>query len=431
MTSAEFNPRPPLHQATPGAISACERRDRPIPGLYIHIPFCFHKCHYCDFYSIVDRPGTGRDRQHAFTDALIRELRHRAATHDLRPRTIFVGGGTPTMLRPALWRRLLDAMRDAGLLEHVAEFTVEANPETVTDELIGVLAAGGVNRLSLGAQSFQPRLLEVLQRWHEPDSVRAAVTQARAAGITNVNLDLIFAIPGQTMEELDADLDALFELAVPHLACYSLIFEPETPLAMKRKLGRVSSSDEETERAMYERVIERLHDAGYVQYEISNWAKPKATGDCRMTIDDSPDASTSAATRQSAIDNRQCLHNLLYWTNANWIGVGPSAASHVDGRRWKHVPHLGRYIDTAPEPPQLEDETLDADARRGEQLMLGLRLRDGVSLEWLNATLPTDNARWPIIDELIQHKLLERTDTHLRLTREGLFLADGVMSRLL
>ena len=390
-------------------------------GLYAHIPFCFHKCHYCDFYSIVDaspgtHPGPDRppaqqlDRQTPFAHALIRELRHRAAEYDLRPETIFVGGGTPTLMRPDLWRQLLDEMHSLGVLAQTVEFTVEANPETVTPELLHVLRAGGVNRLSIGAQSFQPELLNTLQRWHDPASVSKAMQIARDAGITNLSLDLIFAIPGQTDAQLEADLDAALELTPSHLSCYSLIFEPETPLAMKRKLGRIAPTDEDTERRMYERVMARLHDAGYEQYEISNWAQ--------------------RSPRRNAVGFR-CAHNLHYWHNHNWLGIGPAAASHVDGTRWKNVPHLGRYVAGSPTPPVQDVEQLDDDARRGEALMLGLRLREGVTHGWLENTLPPNDARHEVIHELIAQQMLDRTDTHLRLTSAGLFVADAVMGRLL
>ncbi|MFA9479175.1 radical SAM family heme chaperone HemW [Phycisphaerales bacterium AB-hyl4] len=369
----------------------------------MHVPFCFHKCHYCDFYSIVDQPVGPTDRQARFTDALIAELTHQAEAYNLRPRTIFVGGGTPTLLRPELWRQLLAAMQGLGMLDEVAEFTIEANPETVTAELMSELTAGGVNRISMGAQSFQPRLLKALERWHDPASVGRAAERVQAAGIDNFNLDLIFAIPGQTLDELDADLDAAMAMGPTHLSCYSLIFEPHTPLTKKMQLGLVKPMDEETERAMYERVLERLSAAGFEHYEVSNWARP----------------------------TRRCEHNLIYWANGDWLGIGPSAASHVAGRRWKNQPHLGKYLAESPRPPVVDEECLPEAQRVGEQLMLGLRLSEGVTLDWLAATLPSDDARWQRIEEHVGHGLLERTSTHLRLTRDGLFVADTLIGTLL
>jgi oxygen-independent coproporphyrinogen-3 oxidase len=387
-------------------------------GLYVHIPFCFHKCHYCDFYSIVD----SQDRQGAFTDALIRELGNWADRGELRPRSIFVGGGTPTLLASDHWRRLLSAMRDRGVLDAVEEFTVEANPETVTPELLAVLAEGGVNRLSIGAQSFHRDLLKTLERWHEPSSVEQAVAAAQSAGITDLNLDLIFAIPGQTQAMLDEDLAALLALKPTHLACYSLIFEPGTPLKQKQSLGRIEPMAEDTEAAMYRQVIDRLDEAGFEHYEISNWARRRPPAN----VKDEPTAVSAA----EAMDYR-CTHNLLYWQNANWLGIGPSAASHCEGRRWKNVAHLGQYLQHSPKPPLAEDETLGADERVGERLMLGLRMRDGVDRGWLDRTLTEADPRWQAIEQMRSMGLLALTETALKLTDRGLFVADRVIGELL
>ncbi len=380
--------RPPVLRRSPDA-------------LYLHVPFCFHKCHYCDFYSLVESPTN--DRQEAFTGALIAELQGRAGETPLRPETIFVGGGTPTLLRVDLWERLLGAMAGLGVLERAAEFTVEANPETVTPDLMRTLRAGGVNRVSMGAQSFQPPLLKALERWHDPATVPRAMEAARAAGIRNVNLDLIFAIPGQTLEQLDADLDAALALEPDHLSYYGLTYEPNTALTTRLRLGRVRPIEEDLEAQMFARLIERLTAAGYEQYEISNWARP----------------------------GRRCRHNVNYWTNRDWLGLGPAAASHVAGWRWKNEPHLGHYLAGSPTPPVVDVEHLDADTRLGEALMLGLRLRDGVRLAWLDEQVDADDARWSTIDDLVRLGLLERTATHLRLTGRGLFVADAVIARLL
>lgn len=387
-------------------------------ALYVHVPFCFHKCHYCDFYSIVDdadtpdpprradnaAPGIARPRRDAvFVRRLIAELGHRARQIDLRPQTIFIGGGTPTLLAPHLWTALLGELIRLGVPVDAREFTVEANPETVTDELLAVLRNGGVNRLSLGAQSFHPGLLKALERWHEPASVAQALARARDAGIDNINLDLIFAIPGQTMDMLDADLDAALALEPTHLSCYSLIYEPNTAMTQRLKLGQIDPADEETERAMYERVIRRLAEAGFDHYEISNWARP----------------------------GFQCEHNLHYWRNANWLGAGPSAASHVDGWRWKNQAHLGSYLATNGEPPITDVERLPHDQSIGEQLMLRLRMRRGADAAWLTEHLADDGERWRTIEGFVVQGLLERDAEGVRLTPEGLFLADGVMSRII
>ncbi|MEM7625931.1 MAG: coproporphyrinogen-III oxidase family protein [Planctomycetota bacterium] len=409
---------------------------RRFDGLYLHLPFCFHKCHYCDFFSVVDRAD--QDRQAAFTDALIAELRAWARRTTLRPTTLFVGGGTPTFLRPELWSRLLDALRGLGVLEEVEEFTVEANPETVTFQLMQLLADGGVNRVSIGAQSFQRESLAALERWHDPDNVPRAVTACREADIDNLSLDLIFAIPGQTLAMLDDDLSRLVALNPTHLSTYGLTYEPNTPLAARLRVGQVTPIDEDTQRAMYSHVLERLEAEGFEHYEVSNWALRQqlgtgAWGSERMggTAPSVRDAAPNLHPPTPNPKNRRCQHNLTYWLNRNWLGIGPSAASHRDGRRWRNVPNLATYIAEAPEVPTQDHEELGPDGRVGERLMLGLRLAEGLDLAWIDEHVGPDDRRRHEIDHLIELDMLERSATHLRLTRSGLFVADSVIAKLL
>lgn len=374
-------------------------------GLYAHVPFCFHKCHYCDFYSLVDRP---RARHEAFLARLIEELEWRNGQTPLRPRTVFVGGGTPTLLGAGCWQRLLAVTADLGILSQVVEFTVEANPETVDAALAETLAGGGVNRVSIGCQSFEPAMLEALERWHDPESVPAAVEAFRRAGIGDINLDLIFGIPGQDLAMVDADLDRALALEPTHLSCYGLTCEPGTPLRTLLDLGRVEPVDQDLAADMYERVLDRLAAAGFEHYEVSNWAGPGPPGH----------------------PPRRCRHNMVYWTNRNWLGCGPAAASHRDGHRWRNRPHLDRYLTERPEPPTTDHEHLSPERRVGEHLMLGLRLREGVARAWLDAHVPPEHPRRAAIRELLDGGLLEHTHTHLRLTRRGLLLADSVLARL-
>lgn len=385
-----------------------------IDSLYFHVPFCVHKCHYCDFYSLVeDGPRDSspqalpqappRDRQAAFCERLIEELRWLDRQFELTPRTIFFGGGTPTLLRVDLWRTLIQVMNQIGVTGRVEEWTVEANPETVTPQLMEVLTSGGVNRISIGAQSFNPHLLGVLERRHKPASVYDAVSVVRSAGIGQINLDLIFAIPGQTLGMLDADLDAALALTPDHLSCYNLTYEPHTPLTHRMHQGLLTPLDENVQREMFQRIIHRLAAAGYEHYEISSWALP----------------------------GRHCAHNQVYWHNKNWLGLGPSAASHIAGHRWKNEAHLGRYLEHHPGFPIVDYEHLPRARQIGEQLMLGLRLLEGVSRQWLREQIPKNDPRWIDISELTQMGMLQQTDSHLRLTKQGLLVADMVIERLL
>jgi oxygen-independent coproporphyrinogen-3 oxidase len=376
-----------------------------VAGLYLHIPFCFHKCHYCDFYSLVDT----HDRQAAFVERMIGEMHAVSPLISGQVRTIFVGGGTPTLLKPPLWQTLLKSLHEQFDLAALSEFTVEANPETVTPELMDVLASGGVNRVSIGGQTFNERHLKTLERWHDPRKVGEAVEMCRAAGIDNVNVDLIFAIPGQTLAEWQADLERVLELGTTHLSCYSLMFEPNTPLTKKLQMGVIDRADEDVEAAMFETTIDTLASAGFEHYEVSNFAR------------------RDARPRKS----NRCEHNLLYWQNENWLSIGPSGSAHVNGVRWKNVPHLGKYLASpaADGCPVQDVEQLDADASFGEQLMLRLRLLDGVELTWLEPRL--DPRRRAAIEQQTSLGLLERTANALRLTRRGLMLCDSVVGELL
>ncbi len=426
-------PGPPPQSKLPHAARQASDRDGPYldgppvaqpppryEAMYLHLPFCFHKCHYCDFYSVVDR---AEDRQEAFTRAMIAEIETRAGETNLRPSTIFVGGGTPTYLRSELWADLLDTLRRLNLLERVVEFTVEANPETVTPALMRQLADGGVNRVSIGAQSFDRASLAALERWHDPENVGRAVDACRAAGLDNFSLDLIFAIPGQTLDMLDADLTRLVELQPTHLSTYGLTFEPQTPLTARLRLGQVTPIDEDTQRQMYTHVLDRLQAEGFEHYEVSNWSKADF-------IKSVTSASVDSDTQPPGPDYR-CLHNLAYWHNRNWLGLGPAAASHLDGHRWRNAPNLSTYLDTSPRPTTVDHEQLPPDDRVGERLMLGLRLAEGIALDWIAYNVPPHHRRYAAIQEMKEIGMLETTAHHLRLTRRGLFVADSVIAKLL
>ena len=365
----------------------------------MHVPFCVHKCHYCDFYSLVE---TGPEsRQPAFTDRLIEEIRATAPGLERPLETIFVGGGTPTLLAPDLWARLLRAIAEYLPLASDLEFTVEANPETITAPLLEVLAGGGVNRLSLGAQSFNRTTLKTLERRHDPATVGRGVRLARAAGITNINLDLIFGIPGQDLDGWRVDLETAIALDPVHLSCYGLMYEPNTPLTARLRAGAIQRVDEDTEAEMYETTCDMLEAVGYEQYEISNWALP----------------------------GRACRHNLLYWRNESWWAMGPAAAGHVNGVRWKNVPRLSEYLKVGPLPPITDVEELDEDGRVGEILMLGLRLNEGISHARLQGLLAGGRAE--IVRRHVAAGLLEHREGRLRFTRRGRLLADTVLADLL
>ncbi len=366
--------RPSLRSAR--GFLADARPSSPARSLYIHVPFCFHKCHYCDFYSIVDT----QDRQDAFVDRLVRELRALAPLAAGAPLdTIFVGGGTPTLLRVGLWERLLRELpREFDLSRILAadgEFTVETNPETLTPDLAGVLRAGGVGRVSMGAQSFDPRHLKALERWHDPQSVPRALAIARGAGIRRLSMDLIFAIPGQTLDDWRRDLARALELGTDHLSCYNLTYEPGTAMTARLKRGEFPPPDEDLEVEMYRATLDTLRGAGLDRYEVSNYARP----------------------------GQECAHNMAYWRQHDWLAAGPSASGHVAGHRWKNAPRLDDYLrhDDAGFAPVVEHEGPDAARALRERIMTGLRVREGLDrvelLERAGAVSPPGSTPGPAL----------------------------------
>ena len=371
-------------------------------GAYFHVPFCRHKCHYCDFYSFVDTES----RELAYVERLEEELQDALEFLTVPIETVFVGGGTPTMLGADLLGRMLSSIRRTLPIASNAEWSVEANPETVNEAVADALAQSGVRRVSLGAQSFNPKLLKALERDHDPASVERAVGLLRRAGIPQVNLDLIFAIPGSTIADWEADLLRALSIGPDHLSAYGLVYEPNTPLTVKLRKGAVTRLPEDEEAEQYEFVVEKLAKSGYERYEISNWSLP----------------------------GMACRHNILYWENADWWAFGPSAAAHGNGVRWRNIPRLATWLENRPSAPVEEIECLGADANAGESFMLGLRLMKGMPLERVEMLLSCgENAprRRRSIETFTRDGLLEQADGHLRLSARGFMIADTVLSALI
>ncbi|MEC7351596.1 MAG: radical SAM family heme chaperone HemW [Planctomycetota bacterium] len=400
LTLRQFNGDPASPEPPPTLSSIIGTGAHRFDAAYLHVPFCFHKCHYCDFYSVVDAD----DQQESFIERLVGEVELQARHVSGPLDSVFMGGGTPTLLRPELLSRLLEAISTHLPLSDGCEWTVEANPETVTPEIAEVLAAGGVNRASIGCQSFSPRLLRALERRHDPASVPRAVESLRRAGIGSCSLDLIMGIPGSSMADWRSDLEQAIALEPDHLSCYGLQYEPNTPLAAKLAGGRVEAVALEVSAGMYEWTCERLRTAGWEQYEISNWARP----------------------------GRCCRHNLVYWTGGSWLAMGPSAAGHLDGVRWRNVPRHASW-QAGDGWPLLEDlERLDDSTRHGEQLMLELRLNRGIELDRLDCMVQGDGCeqRRVAIETGRRDGLLELESGRLRLTARGRLLADSLLCQL-
>ena len=371
-------------------------------GLYVHVPFCFHKCHYCDFYSFVDREARSGD----FLTQLERDVTWSVDRLAGALDTIFIGGGTPTLLTADELRILCAQVR--RFPRNVAiEWTVEANPETIDEEKARVLVEGGVNRVSIGAQSFDPKHLKTLERWHDPANVVRAAQLVRGAGITNFNLDLIFGIPGQTLDDWRRDLERALALEPTHLSCYGLTYEPNTAMTKRREMGQFEALDDALEAQMYEVTVDTLAAAGYAQYEISNYAK----------------------------SGRECQHNLVYWRNQPWMAIGPSASGFLAGHRYKVLPRLGDWLARTEHESQpiVDHEAPDVARHVSEAIMLGLRLTEGIdaALEGQSVTLVPRRAE--VFSRAIRDGLLERdaVSARLRLTRQGSLLANTVLSELM
>lgn len=389
----------PLH---PSALPQVE-----VEALYVHVPFCFHKCHYCDFYSITRQTPA---RMEGFVDLILRES-DMWITPESGPqpriRTIFFGGGTPSLLPLEAMRRLITQLRRRFDLTGVREWTVEINPATAALDYCQMLRDSGVNRLSFGAQSFNPAELATLERHHHPDDVRRSLDLARAAGFRRLNVDLIYAIPGQNLASWAKSLDEAVALKTPHISCYNLTYEPNTPMAVRKRLGHFTPVDEETELSMFHHTRRQLAGAGMTPYEISNYALP----------------------------GEECQHNLLYWTGGNYIGLGPSAASHVQGHRWRNRPHLGEWEQAvaAGHLPAADVEHLTPVRRAGELAMLMLRLAGGIDYAAFASRTGLDarEAYVSQIQQLTRAGLLTAGRTAICLTEKGLNVADAVAAEFL
>lgn len=319
-------------------------------ALYVHVPFCVRKCAYCDFYSVA--VGDGDPRMAAWLEALELEA---AAAPDMSPQTAYIGGGTPTASPPAALERLLAILRDRFRMDNVEEFTVEANPGCLSADQVRLLLAAGVNRMSLGVQSMERRTLATLGRIHDPGQVRQAVDLLRHFGLRNLSLDLMFAVPGQTLADCLRDVEAVLALGPEHLSVYGLMLSAETPLGRRVDSGELQPVADEAYVEMLQAIRERIVGEGFEHYEISNYALP----------------------------GRRCRHNMTYWRNEPYLGLGPAAASYVGGRRWTNVADVDAYAARLREghSPAGYAEELSPEGRARETAMLNLRTSDGLVVE--------------------------------------------------
>ena len=359
-------------------------------GLYIHIPFCKSRCIYCGFYSTTSL----RQRQR-YVDALCREMEMRKT--DTPIGTIYLGGGTPSQLSIPQLQQLFDTIYKYNKVSEGAEVTIECNPDDVTKAFAKAVSLLPVNRVSMGAQTFNDERLRFLRRRHTSAQVAAAIDRLREAGIQNISIDLMYGFPEETLEDWEADIRQACSLKVEHISSYCLMIEEGTPLA---RLG-MEPCDEETERTMYDTLIDRLEAAGYEHYEISNFARPGYLS----------------------------RHNSSYWNDTLYIGLGAAAHSYDGkGRQW-NVADIGQYIADIEEGTiPCEREELDDDTHYNDRITVALRTREGLDL----TTLSERHRRYCLgeAQRFITDGLLQLQDDHLVLTRRGLFVSDYVMSAL-
>lgn len=373
------------------------KHTQPPAGLYIHIPFCKSRCIYCGFFST-----TSLSLQDRYVAALCSEMSGRPSTVS----TIYIGGGTPSQLSAENMQRLIGHIFSVYDVADEAEITVECNPDDISEDYARMLKQLGVNRISMGAQTFADDRLRFLRRRHTAQQVETAVKILRNAGFRNISIDLMFGFPGETLDDWDEDISRALALDVEHISAYGLMFEDNTCLKQLLDEGKVSEIDEETSLAMYDRLITRLTDAGYEHYEISNFAKP----------------------------GRRSRHNSSYWQGTPYIGIGAAAHSYdIHTRRW-NIDNLMEYItaietDTA----SYEYEILDDTMRYNETVMTGLRTIEGIRLSSIEEEfgikykeILLDNA-----EQHIDNGNLARENDVLRLTRKGLFVSNMVMSDLM
>ena len=375
----------------------------PVQSLYVHVPFCATKCEYCAFYS----EASGGEQMNRYVDALIREMELVASS--VKPRTVFFGGGTPSILSLQQWQRILTAMERLDLLG-ADEWTIECNPATVSTDKASLFRHYGVNRISMGVQSLDADLLVRLGRIHSREMVFKSFDRLREAGFENINIDLMFAIPGQTMETWQSTMDEAIALGSEHLSCYEVIYEEDTPLYEQLQAGKFDV-DEALACAMYDRLIDTTAAAGFVQYEVANFAHHEGKPDPELP-------------------SRACRHNINYWRAGACQALGPSASGFVDGRRIRNVANTERYCEQLALGQRAHEsvEQLSPQASAGETAAFGLRMNAGwpfdvftqvtghdLRIDWVGDMQRAVDAGWGV-----------QTAERFYLTRKGLRFADVI-----
>ncbi|KKW71648.1 radical SAM family heme chaperone HemW [Lactococcus cremoris] len=365
---------------------------------YFHIPFCSHICYYCDFAKVL---MTGQPVD-AYIEAIIEEFK---SLKIKKLKTVYIGGGTPSVLSAQQLERLLTAIADQLDLDFLEEFTVEANPGDLSDDVIKVLAHSAVNRISLGVQTFNNTLLKKIGRTHNEAQVYDSIERLKRAGFENITIDLIYALPGQTMEMVKSDVDKFLALDLPHVALYSLILEDHTVFMNRQRRGLLRLPSEDKNADMYEYIMDILAQHGYQHYEVSNFGRP----------------------------GFESKHNITYWDNEEYYGIGAGASGYLSGVRYKNYGPVHHYLKAAANDKRVNEEVLSKKSQIEEEMFLGLRKKSGVLVEKFEAKFNCsfDKLYGEQITELIKQKLLYDDRERIHMTDKGFELGNNVFEKFL
>jgi oxygen-independent coproporphyrinogen III oxidase len=373
-------------------------------GIYIHIPYCLHKCGYCDFNSHPEN----REESEIYVDALLSEIKYYSTKMTEQPvSTVFFGGGTPTLLPPDSLDKILSCVKNHFHLTEDCEISIEANPATIKQETMEQIRSSGFNRISIGVQSFDPDELKLLERVHNEEEIHTTVDRARLAGFDNLSLDLMSGLPGQAPEKWQSHLQQALDKKPDHISAYGLTIEPATSFFKLQERGLLTLPPEDTQLKMFKATIETLQSVGYEQYEISNFARP----------------------------GFECKHNLNYWDNGEYLGLGAGASSYINGERFKNINLPSRYIREVQANGSAVESTekLELLHSMGETIMLGLRCLKGISIEKFEKRFQVSFKKvyGNVIDPLLSDGMITINQNRMALSRKGLFLADSVILKFL
>jgi len=390
-------------------INNTESTPRQALGLYLHIPFCIRKCNYCDFLSF---GGTSAEEQKAYFRTLIRQIKHYSDIYSNKyyVDSVFIGGGTPSLVEERLIHELMSAVRNSFAVDKNAEISIESNPKTLTKNKLDTYLDAGINRLSMGAQSFDEKLLNFMGRVHSAEDILANYTLARACGFRNINLDLMFAIPGQTMQIWMDTIKQAIELAPEHISFYSLQLEEETPFFSMFQEGRLKETEEELDRDMYHEAVKILKGGGYRHYEISNAAK----------------------------DGYECRHNLKYWSMDDYLGLGLGAHSYLGGMRFSQIEKLPAYTEAAFRNEK--DRSIAAWEHRNarqedisEYIFTGMRKLEGISLidfetRFEQSIEDVYSANWHRVKKYIDEGYIVKSAANMHFTIKGIDISNTILT---